>query len=97
MLIIAYKGNLELVKELVNHRDVNNQDYNGNTPLHDSIKSGHTEVVKFLLSLDNIIIDVPSKNLHTGMNCEFLYNYIIEYIFTDIKRIMRPAKKTIWK
>lgn len=45
VVVILYK-----VAEIVNDENVNEQDDNGDTPLHKACKFGHLEVVKILMS-----------------------------------------------
>lgn len=53
MCAAAGSGDLEEVKNLINHgASVNQGDYDQRTPLHLAVSEGHTEVVKFLLEND---------------------------------------------
>ena len=42
----AKRGLVDLVKKLAEFQNLNHQDFNGNTALHDAADKGHDQVVK---------------------------------------------------
>ncbi|KAL5037234.1 hypothetical protein RTP6_004701 [Batrachochytrium dendrobatidis] len=59
----AYRGNLDLVKHLVNHgANINAMDHDGNTPLIWSIVNGHAQIVKYLVEDAKVDIHNEKQN-----------------------------------
>ena len=84
--IAAYKGNLEIVKILVEKSaDINARDeYFLSTPLLDACMKGHHDVVKYLLD-KGAIVNVQDKILESPLHKAILYqntnivNLLLEY------------------
>lgn len=58
--IAAEKGDLEIVKLLINNSNVNNVNYNQQTILHYAVQSKNVDVVRFLLE-QGVNIDAKDK------------------------------------
>eukprot|EP00037_Helgoeca_nana_P032195 m.412640 g.412640 ORF g.412640 m.412640 type:complete len:217 (+) comp28902_c0_seq1:83-733(+) len=65
----AKRGNVPYLRELLDNKvGVNGLDKAGSTPLHWASRGGHTECVAALLSVDNILINVPNKLGDTALH-----------------------------
>ncbi|XP_064385308.1 myotrophin-like [Halichondria panicea] len=58
----ARNGDLSALKDAIRRgEDVNNEDWNGNTPLMEAASAGHTDCVKELLS-SGAVVDLANKD-----------------------------------
>lgn len=71
------------MKALIGFQDINHQDFNGNTALHDASAGGHLEVVKVLTSR------AVSINLKNTEGATPLYLAVEEDHFDIVKHLLK--------
>ena len=63
----AMSGQISCLDKLINDKNVNTEDNNGNTPLHTAVIKRQTETVQYLITKPNVNINALNHKAHTPL------------------------------